>query len=466
MAVKKILVIDDERMIRWVLRQALIEWNYMPVEASDVQSALRLFDAEQPALTLLDISLSDGSGLDMLRKIKLRQPDASVITLTENGLIENSIAAFRAGAYDVLTKPIDLGKLQIAVRNAFEAEKARRKSKLPPASSPAAKFSFEQIIGDSPKMKELILLARKVAASNVSSILLQGESGTGKDILAKAIHYSSERADKPFVGINCAAIPANLIESELFGYEKGSFTDAKNLKEGLFEQARGGTIFLDEIGEMELALQAKLLRVLEEGSFRRVGGLKDLPLNACVIAASNRNLREESETGKFRRDFYFRLSVIELDVPPLRERGDDVLLLAAHFIKTLERGRYQSEPRRLAPETVKAFLQYHWDGNVRELRNAIERSVILEEDEQITLKYLPPKLSRSDGSFAADHSERNDFHVYLPPAGISLEVIENSLIEQALQRSLGNVTRAAKILGLSRDQLRYRLKKKTGALSD
>jgi len=459
MSAKKILVIDDEQMIRWMLRQALIEWNYVPVEAADIQSGLQLFDAEQPALTLLDINFSDSSGLDMLRKIKSRQPDANVITITENGLIENSIAAFRAGAYDVLTKPIDLGKLQIAVRNAFQTEKARPKAQKP-LLSPAAKFNFEQIIGESPKIKELISLAEKVAASNVSSILLQGESGTGKDILAKAIHYSSERANNPFVAINCAAIPANLIESELFGYEKGSFTDAKNLKEGLFEQARGGTIFLDEIGEMECALQAKLLRVLEEGSFRRVGGLKDLPLNACVIAASNRNLREDSETGKFRRDFYFRLSVIEIDVPPLRERGDDVLLLAAHFIKTLERGRYKSEPRRLAPETIKAFRQYHWDGNVRELRNAIERAVILEEGEQITLQYLPPKLSRSDNSSVNGSSKLNNYHIHLPPAGISLESVENSLIEQALQRSQGNVTHAAKILGLSRDQLRYRLKKR------
>jgi DNA-binding NtrC family response regulator len=459
MSAKKILVIDDEQMIRWMLRQALIEWNYVPVEAADIQSGLQLFDAEQPALTLLDINFSDSSGLDMLRKIKSRQPDANVITITENGLIENSIAAFRAGAYDVLTKPIDLGKLQIAVRNAFQTEKARPKAQKP-LLSPAAKFNFEQIIGESPKIKELISLAEKVAASNVSSILLQGESGTGKDILAKAIHYSSERANNPFVAINCAAIPANLIESELFGYEKGSFTDAKNLKEGLFEQARGGTIFLDEIGEMEFALQSKLLRVLEEGSFRRVGGLKDLPLNACVIAASNRNLREDSETGKFRRDFYFRLSVIEIDVPPLRERGDDVLLLAAHFIKTLERGRYKSEPRRLAPETIKAFRQYHWDGNVRELRNAIERAVILEEGEQITLQYLPPKLSRSDNSSVNGSSKLNNYHIHLPPAGISLESVENSLIEQALQRSQGNVTHAAKILGLSRDQLRYRLKKR------
>jgi len=301
-----------------------------------------------------------------------------------------------------------------------------------------------------------------VAESNASSVLLQGESGTGKDLIAKAIHHSSARAAKPFVAINCAAIPENLIESELFGYEKGSFTDAKNLKEGLFEQAKGGTIFLDEIGELELGLQAKLLRVLEEGLFRRVGGLKDLPLNACVIAASNRNLREESETGKFRRDLYFRLSVIEIDVPPLRERGDDVLLLAAHFIKTLDRGRYKSKPRQLAPEAVRAFKQYHWDGNVRELRNAIERAVILEEGEQITLKYLPSGLSRVNDSVSSNGYPKRDgdYQIQLPPTGISLEAVENSLIEQALQRSQGNVTRAAEFLNISRDRLRYRLKKK------
>jgi len=439
----------------------LSEWSYVPIEAADIQGALELFDTEQPALTLLDISLPDGSGLNALRTIKLRQPDANVIMITANVLVENAIAALRAGACDFITKPINLDELQITVRNCFKSEELHIESESP-IQIPPANFRFEQFIGESVAIKELLSLSRKVAESNASSVLLQGESGTGKDLIAKAIHHSSARAAKPFVAINCAAIPENLIESELFGYEKGSFTDAKNLKEGLFEQAKGGTIFLDEIGELELGLQAKLLRVLEEGLFRRVGGLKDLPLNACVIAASNRNLREESETGKFRRDLYFRLSVIEIDVPPLRERGDDVLLLAAHFIKTLDRGRYKSKPRQLAPEAVRAFKQYHWDGNVRELRNAIERAVILEEGEQITLKYLPSGLSRVNDSVSSNGYPKRDgdYQIQLPPTGISLEAVENSLIEQALQRSQGNVTRAAEFLNISRDRLRYRLKKK------
>jgi len=461
MALKKILIVDDEQMIRWVLSQALTEWSYVPIEAADIQTALKLFDTEQPLLTLLDISLPDGSGLNALRTIKRRQPNANVIMITGNVLVENAIAALRAGACDFITKPINLDELQVTVRNCFKSEELHVESESP-IQIPPANFRFEQFIGESVAIKELLSLARKVAESNASSVLLQGESGTGKDLIAKAIHHSSARAAKPFIAINCAAIPENLIESELFGYEKGSFTDAKNLKEGLFEQAKGGTIFLDEIGELELTLQAKLLRVLEEGLFRRVGGLKDLPLNACIIAASNRNLREESETGKFRRDLYFRLSVIEIDVPPLRERGDDVLLLAAHFIKTLDRGRYKSKPRQLAPEVIKAFKQYPWDGNVRELRNAIERAVILEEGEQITLRYLPPGLSRVNGSASSNgYPERDDNHqIQLPAAGISLQAVEDSLIEQALQRSQGNVTRAAEILNISRDRLRYHLKKK------
>jgi len=461
MALKKILIVDDEQMIRWVLSQALSEWSYVPIEAADIQTALELFDTEQPTLTLLDISLPDGSGLNALRTIKLRRPNANVIMITANVLVENVIAALRAGACDFITKPINLDELQITVRNCFKSEELDIEPESP-IQIPPANFRFEQFIGESAAIKELLSLARKVAESNASSVLLQGESGTGKDLIAKAIHHSSARAAKPFVAINCAAIPENLIESELFGYEKGSFTDAKNLKEGLFEQGKGGTIFLDEIGELELSLQAKLLRVLEEGLFRRVGGLKDLPLNACVIAASNRNLREESETGKFRRDLYFRLSIIEIDVPPLRERGDDVLLLAAHFIKALDRGRYKSKPRQLAPEVIKAFKQYSWDGNVRELRNAIERAVILEEGEQITLQYLPPGLSRVNGSVSSNgYSERDgNLQIQLPTAGISLQAVEDSLIEQALERSQGNVTRAAEILNISRDRLRYHLKKK------
>ncbi len=461
---KKILIIDDDEMSRSILSEAMGAWSYVPIQVENTRSALELFDTEQPALTLLDINLSDGAGLDALQKIKQHQPNAIVVMITGDISIEDVTAALRAGACDFITKPINPDKLRIIVDSCLAPKESSGK-KLPLKIS-SVDFGDIYVIGESPVMKELLSMVQKVAESDVSSILLQGESGTGKDLIAKAIHHCSVRAAKPFVAINCAAIPEYLIESELFGHEKGAFTDAKNLKEGLFEQADGGTIFLDEIGELELGLQAKLLRVLEENTFRRVGGLKNLPLKACIIAASNRNLREASSAGNFRQDLYFRLSVIEIDIPPLRERGDDVLLLADYFIRTLDRSRYKLKTRQLSPEVIGAFRQYQWTGNVRELRNVVERALILEEGEQITLKYLPPPLNRFNHSFNG-FSEPNAAHqIQLPPAGISLDAVENSLIEQALHRSNGNITRAAEILNISRDRMRYYLKKKKLAESN
>ena len=316
----KILIVDDEQLIRWTLTEALRGWGYVPVEAETVAGALTAFEAEQPAAVLLDINLPDGSGLDVLREIKGRRSDAVVIMITANVLIDDTLAALRGGAYDFIGKPINLEELQVTIRNGIEAQRLRKEVSLLRRERALA-FSFDQIVGESPAMREMLQMAHKVAESEASSVLLQGESGTGKDLVAKAIHYTSDRANEPFVAINCAALPANLIESELFGYEKGAFTDAKARKEGLLEQAEGGTLFLDEIGELELGLQAKLLRVLEEGVFRRVGGLKDIPLNVRVVAASNRDLRTESEASRFRLDLYYRLSVIQIDIPPLRERG-------------------------------------------------------------------------------------------------------------------------------------------------
>jgi transcriptional regulator with PAS, ATPase and Fis domain len=306
-------------------------------------------------------------------------------------------------------------------------------------------------------MREMLALAHKVAESEVSSVLLQGESGTGKDLVAKAIHYHSSRGDHPFVAINCAALPGTLIESELFGYEKGAFTDAKARKEGLFEQAEGGTLFLDEIGELELSLQAKLLRVLEEGSFRRVGGLKDLPLDVRVIAASNRDLKTEGEAGRFRADLFYRLSVIQIDIPPLRERGDDIRVLAEHYIASFK-SRLRKNIDRIAPEALAAFCAYDWPGNVRELRNVIERATILEDGNEITAKYLPRGLAGESRAGSATHSMAPD-QIRLPGDGVSLEEVEMSLVRQALERSRGNQTKAAELLGISRDQLRYRMKK-------
>lgn len=457
----RILVVDDEHLVRWTLCNAVRDWGYVPIEASTLRSAFELFDSRQPAVTLLDINLPDGSGLDALREIKKRQPDAAVIIVTADVVIDQTIAALRAGASDFISKPFNLEQIRAAVYNATEARELRREV-IKIQQEQVKFFGFEQIIGESPAFKEMISLAKKVAASEVSCVLLQGESGTGKDLIAKAIHYSSTRAQKPFVAINCAAIPANLLESELFGYEKGAFTDAKGRKEGLFEQAEGGTLFLDEIGELDIGLQAKLLRVLEEGAFRRVGGLRDIPLNVHVIAASNRDLRAESAAKRFRLDLYYRLSVIQIDLPPLRERGDDILLLAEHFIKKLDNGRHQAAPRKLSPEVANVFRRYHWAGNVRELRNAIERALILEEGETITVKYIPREFSQYislDFENLSEEQLRTGNLFSLPPDGISLETVENWLIQQALERCRGNVTRASELLGITRDQLRYRLKK-------
>jgi len=375
--------------------------------------------------------------------------------ITGNVQVDNTISALRGGAYDFISKPINLEELRVTLRNAIETRQLRREV-AQVRKERAREFNFKQIVGESPAMKKMLSLAAKVAESEVSSVLLQGESGTGKDLVAKAIHYGSERAEGPFVAINCAALPATLIESELFGYEKGAFTDAKARKEGLFEQAEGGTLLLDEIGELELSLQAKLLRVLEEGAFRRVGGLKDIPLDVRVLAASNRDLKSESEAGRFRLDLYYRLSIIQIDIPPLRERGDDVLLLSQHYIDTIGARLKRNKVNGLSAATQEVFRKYNWPGNVRELRNVIERALILEDADKITTEYLPGGLLTPTNTPAITETSTR---FVLPEQGISLDEAELSFVRQAIQRSGGNQTRAAELLGISRDQLRYRLKK-------
>ena len=456
---EQILVVDDDQAIRWTLREALQSWGFTASEAGSVAEGLAAFNAELPAAVLLDIDLPDGSGLNLLREIKRENEDAIVIMITGNVHVDNTISALRGGAYDFIGKPISLEELRITIRNAIEARHLRREVEQV-RKERAREFNFRQIIGESPAMKKMLSLAAKVAESEVSSVLLQGESGTGKDLVAKAIHYGSQRADKPFVAVNCAALPATLIESELFGYEKGAFTDAKARKEGLFEQAEGGTLLLDEIGELELSLQAKLLRVLEEGAFRRVGGLRDIPLNVRVLAASNRDLKTESEAGRFRLDLYYRLSIIQIDIPSLRDRDDDVLLLSQYYIDTIgARIRRRKKIKGLSAEARAVFKKYHWPGNVRELRNVIERALILEDEDQITTEYLPGGLLGPARLDQTSLGSVDQSQFVLPSEGISLEEAELSFVHQAIQRSGGNQTRAAELLGISRDQLRYRLKK-------
>jgi two-component system, NtrC family, response regulator AtoC len=487
---EKILIVDDEEMIRSMLKQAFNEWGYDSFAIDNVSAAVAAYESYQPSIVLQDINLPDGSGLDALREIKNRFPDAVVIMFTSDVHVENTISALRGGAYDFIGKPINFEELQVTIRNGIEAQ-ALRKEVHSYRRERANQFSFEQIIGHSTSLREVIELAKKVAQSGLSSVLVQGESGTGKDLVAKAIHYSSQRSDGPFVAINCAAIPANLIESELFGYEKGAFTDAKARKEGLFEQAEGGTLLLDEIGELELSLQAKLLRVLEEGSFRRVGGLKDVPLDVRIVVATNRDLKTESEAGRFRLDLFYRFSVIQIDMPPLRERYGDVIILANHYIAHYNK-QFGKRVQGLSSEVIDIFQKYRWPGNVRELRNVIERVMILEESEVITAKYLPrgfdkieplaekplptvapaeapaaqaatpsqPEMAAGAASPEENRAAATPLALLeLPPEGIVLEELEMILVKQALDRCGGNQTRAAELLGISRDQLRYRLKK-------
>ncbi len=453
---EQILIVDDDQVIRWTLREALQSWGFATIEAGSAAEAIKQFQAELPTAVLLDIDLPDGSGLDVLREIKREHPEAIAIMITGNVQVDNTISALRGGAYDFIAKPINLEELRVTLRNAIETRQLRREV-AQVRKERAREFNFKQIVGESPAMKKMLGLAAKVAESEVSSVLLQGESGTGKDLVAKAIHYGSQRADGPFVAINCAALPATLIESELFGYEKGAFTDAKARKEGLFEQAERGTLLLDEIGELELSLQAKLLRVLEEGAFRRVGGLKDIPLDVRVLAASNRDLKAESEAGRFRLDLYYRLSIIQIDIPPLRERGDDVLLLSQHYIDTIGGRLKRNKVTGLSAEVQDVFRRYNWPGNVRELRNVIERALILEDTDKITTEYLPGGLLTPTQIPAITNTDSTRF--VLPEQGISLDEAELSFVRQAIQRSGGNQTRAAELLGISRDQLRYRLKK-------
>ena len=450
----KILIVDDDRFVRMALSEALRSWAYETIEADSVASAKKMFAEEEPAIVLLDIDLPDGSGLDILNEIKDISPDTIAVMITGNVDVGNTVAALRGGAHDFIGKPVRLEELRVTLRNAAETRELRREVKHARIER-TRRFSFSEIIGESDSMKSAIDLAHRVAESHVGSILLNGETGTGKDLFARAIHFASERSKAPYLAINCAALPANLFESELFGYEKGAFTDAKQRKEGLFEQAHGGTIFLDEIGEMELSLQAKLLRVLEEGSFRRVGGLKDIKHDARIIAASNRNLKQESEAGNFRLDLYFRLSVIQVDIPPLRMRGKDVILLADYYIYRANQKRRGEKLTGLSADVERIFQNYRWSGNVRELRNVIERASILEDGDTVTAKHLPADMLGGATTTAGQTSS----NFKLPADGVPLKTVEFELARQAIERTGGNLTRAAQLLDISRDQLRYKLRK-------
>jgi len=449
----KILVIDDEKLLRWSLEQNLSKEGYTVITAEKGLEGLALFKEECPDITFLDIHLPDVSGVTILEGIKDINPSALVVMITAFGDIQTAVKTIKLGAYDFLEKPFNMDKLKILVQKALETVSLRKEvSQL--KSHLYTKYGFDNIIGKSEEMQKVFDIIKKIARSDATTVLLQGESGTGKDLAAKVIHYQSKRYDKPFMEINCTALPETLIESELFGHEKGAFTDAKITKKGLFELADGGTIYLDEIGDMKPNTQAKLLKVLETKSFKRIGGTKDIEIDVRIIAATNKDLALEVKNGNFREDLYYRLKVIPVVMPPLRDRKDDILLLAKYFIDEFNK-EFKKNVKGITKETEKCFLEYHWPGNVRELKNVIERAMILESEEYILPEHLPIELTYKEIPI----QNIGGIDIKLPPDGLDIEEVEKELIRQALDRTKGNQTKAARLLNLTRDTLRYRMQK-------
>jgi len=449
-----LLLVEDEQLLRWALRGRLVRAGHSVQEAGTLAEAeIRLRDM-LPQVVILDVNLPDGNGIDFFAAQRDRLADSSVIIVTASGSIDDAVRAMKAGATDFLSKPVDHEELLRLIekatqrrRDTLEAEVSRRARE---------KQTHAKVIAESPAMREVLRIAATVASSPSTTVLIQGETGAGKEVLARYIHASSSRVNAPLQALNCAAIPEHLVESELFGYEKGAFTDAKTSRKGIFELADGGTVVLDEIGEIPLALQAKLLRFLEERTFRRLGAAREIAVDVRVIAMTNRSLRREVAQGTFRQDLYHRLHVFPIEIPPLRERREDILPLAFSFMKHYGAscGKHIAD---MTHELREQLLSHSWTGNVRELRNLIERAVILEEGPTLTTRFLlqPDASGRS--------ATANGDETILP-----LEEVELLMVQRALRAAKGNQSQAARLLQVSRDQLRYRVKRyrELGKLSD
>jgi len=442
-----ILIVDDEQLIRWSLASRLKDEGYRTLEAGTAAEALSLH-REGVDLVLLDIGLPDASGLTVLTQIREFEPDALVIVLTAQTGVQTAVEAMKNGAFHYVNKPFDLDEIALLVEKALETTQLRREVRTLRARQ-AQPFSPASIVGESAPIVAVRAMLQKIAVSPATTVLLTGESGTGKDLAAKVIHYSSSRAARPFMNITCSALPETLLESELFGHERGAFTGADRQKRGLLESADGGSVYLDEIGEMVPLLQAKLLRFLEEKSFKRVGGTADIRVDVRVIAATNRSLHDEVNKGRFREDLFYRLNVMAVPLPPLRDRLDDVPRLLGFYIDNFN-GEFRKKIKGVTPGALKALQAYSWPGNVRELRNAVERAMLLTESLELNESHFA-MLNTSDARLSTG--------LGLPAGGINLEELEHSLVVQALERSGWNQTRAATLLGLNRDQIRYRIEK-------
>ncbi|MEW6423646.1 MAG: sigma-54 dependent transcriptional regulator [Bacillota bacterium] len=443
--VPKILIIDDEKHLCWALEKAMRQEGYSTLSTTSGKKGLELIKEDPPSLVILDLKMPEMDGLEVLKRAREMQPRLPVIILTAHGTIETAIEAMKIGAVDYLTKPFDLDELKIVIKqnlmvsqlvtevNFLRAELARK---------------YSSIIGESKAIQEVKKLIEKVAKSN-ATVLITGESGTGKEVAALTIHQLSPRRDGPFVPVNCAALPEQLLESELFGHEKGAFTGAVARKLGRFELADKGTIFLDEITEMPLSMQVKLLRVLQEKSFERVGGTETLRVDVRVIAATNRDIASAMQQGQFREDLYYRLNVFQIHMPPLRERKEDIPLLAQHFV---EKFRPTYLVNKISSTALELLVRYHWPGNIRELQNVIERAAIICQGNEILPEHLPKELLSTQKTTASSI-------INFPDQGISLDEVEKELILKALEKTGGNQTRAAQLLGITRSALLYRSQK-------
>jgi two-component system, NtrC family, response regulator AtoC len=445
MAETRILILDDDALIRTVLADRLERSGHNVRVAASLAEARALLRTGVPDLALLDMKLPDGEGTDLLPEL-IDELDVPVIMMTAHATVQSAVAALRHGARDLLEKPVSYERLDASVAAALEVTALRREVRALREQGRGENI----VLGTSPGMLELVRMVERVAPAENTTVLIEGETGTGKGVIARLVHRLSPRAQQPFVNVTCTALAETIMESELFGHEKGAFTDARAMKRGLVELADHGTLFLDEIGELSPRLQGKLLQFIEDRTFRRVGGTRDLSVDTRIITATNRELQADVDAGKFRADLFYRLRVVPLRVPPLRERSSDIPELAKHFIASFSRD-LGKKVQRIDPPALELLREYSWPGNVRELRNVIERSVLLADGPSLTVAALPPEVRtpRQNGHAPVD----------IGPDGLDIEALERELLTEALRRAEGNRTTAGRLLGLSRHQIRNRLRK-------
>ncbi|MDX2479726.1 MAG: sigma-54 dependent transcriptional regulator [Desulfuromusa sp.] len=448
---EKILIVDDEAFIRENLERIIAEDGYRPISTEFSDEAIRIVSEEEISLVLLDLNLGSSSGLDVLRAMREVDPEILVIIITGYGTVESAVDALKIGAYDYIKKPFKADAIRLIVKLALETQNLRRKVKR--LSRDAAGINM---VGNSPPLLHIFQQIREVAKHETATVLITGESGTGKELVAQAIHNLSPRSEQPFIEINCGSLPFNLLETELFGHERGAFTDAKNRKIGLFEEADGGSIFLDEIGEMDIGLQVKLLRVLEDRKIRRLGGSRNIDINVRIIAATNAELKGALERKEFREDLYYRLNVFPIHIPPLRERREDISLLLEYFLQRFSK-EFNKSMRGFSRDALDLVMRYHWPGNVRELRNVVERICIMYNVEMILPAHLPREI------WGESPQSEMPFKYEIPPEGIVLDdvvgQVEKELVEKAFRITGGNVAKTARILNVPRGTLRYKLEK-------